>query len=139
MTVTAYKIEFGCSLEEACRQVGVPRTTYTRWLNKLSENGSDLESGEIPDQSRRPKTFARETSESTKQRVIEEAANVSHKTASSITKQLQQEGISIGNAKVIEILKENGLYGEIEVQNAKGEWRRKSGLLRLCQKRPQQP
>ena len=67
--------------------------------------------------------------------MIKEAAKPHHTSASSITKQLKSDGISIGNAKVIEILREEGLYGEIQVKSANGEHKRKSGLLRLCEKR----
>lgn len=41
--------------------------------------------------------------------MIKEAAKSHHRSASSITKQLKNEGISIGNAKVIEILRRRRL------------------------------
>lgn len=123
-----------CSLAIACAEAGISRSTYSRWRNKLLVNGEYLAHEVIPEKSRRPKHLARKISPSTRQRVVEEAGKPNHMSANQIAQYLQGNGLSISTAKVIEILKEEGLYGVIHITNAKGVSICKSGLLRLCEK-----
>ena len=125
----------GCTLEEACDGAGVSRTTYSRWRDKLQANENYLEKGEIPEKSRRPKRLARATSPTTRHYVVYEAGKPHHTSANGIARHLKENGILISTAKVIEILEEEGLYGEIHSANARGELVRKRGLLKLCEKR----
>ncbi len=125
----------GYKSTEACEKVGISPDSYRRWRDKLADNPEWVKQEEIHDESRRPKRMARQVSASTTLRVIELANHPQHQSANSITHQLKDEGIAIGTAKVIEILEGEGLYGEIEVKNAKGEYKRKRGLKKLCEKR----
>lgn len=125
----------GCSLDEACTAVGVARTTFSRWRNKLRVNENYLDNEEIPEKSRRPKRLARLISESTKQYVVDEASKPHQTSANRIARHLKENGLPISTAKVIEILEGEGLYGEIHILNARRESVRKRGLLKLCENR----
>lgn len=127
------------SLNNLCESYGVSPSNYRRWKGILDDHPEYRQQGIIPVQSTCPEHFARQTSEAIKQRVVEESDKPHHTSASSITKQLNDEGIAIGKGKVIEILEEAGRYGTIHRTNAKGEHRQQRGLLRLCEKRQQQP
>lgn len=83
--------------------------------------------------------LARQITDATKQQVIAEASKPHHTSANSITKQLKRDGVSIGTAKVIEILEEAGLYGIIYKKKASGEYTGKRGLLKQCEKRQKAP
>ncbi|UQI40517.1 transposase [Vreelandella venusta] len=126
--------ETGCSLELACAEAGISRTTFSRWRNKLQAHNAYLEDGMIPDESRRPKHLARQLSSSTRQRIVDEASNSQHTSANKIAKLLKGQGLSISTSKVIEVLEEEGLYGEIQVTNKRGEKVRKRGLIVMCEK-----
>ncbi|MGM0692320.1 MAG: transposase [Pseudomonadota bacterium] len=128
-------IEDGNSVKSACAKINVSPSNYRRWRDALIANPEFEQRKVIEMGSRRPKRFARQVSASTRQRIIDMANQHQHTSANSITQQLKDDGIDIGTAKVIEILKEEGLFGEIEVQNASGGYRRKRGLLKLCEKR----
>lgn len=117
--------------------MGVSRTSFRRWRDRLNTNPEYKQREAIEMDSTRPICHARQVSANTRQRIIEEAQNTHHTSASSITRQLKAEGIAISTAKVIEILEEEGLYGMIQVRDSKGGIKRKRGLLRLCQKRQQ--
>lgn len=127
------------ALNSICESCGVSPSNYRRWKTTLDKNPEYQQKGIIPTQSTRPKHPARQISEATKQRVIEEACKPNHTSANSITSQLNDEGIAIGKGKVIEILEEVGLYGTIYKTNAKGECQEKRGLHRLCENRQQGP
>lgn len=127
------------SLSAACDTYNVPKENYRRWKAVLDAHPEYRKQGIVPDQSRRPKHLARQASEAIKQRVIAEASKPHHTSANSITQQLKDDGIAIGNGTVIEILEEAGLYGTIYKMNAQGELQSKRGLLRLCEKRQQDP
>jgi len=129
----------GYKSTEACEKLGISPDSYRRWRDKLAANPERVKQEEIHDDSRRPKRLARQVSVSTRQRVIEVANQPQYKSANRITQQLKVEDIAIGTAKVIEILEEEGLYGEIQIKDASGEYKRKRGLLRQCEKRQQAP
>ncbi|RUR25704.1 hypothetical protein ELY33_17710 [Vreelandella andesensis] len=126
------------SLNALCVSCGFSTSNYRRWKAALDEHPEYHEQGIIPTESTRPKHLARQTSEATRQCVIEEASKPHHTSAHSITDQLKSEGIAIGNGTVIEILEAAGLYGTIKRTNAKGECIKKKGLFRLCEKRQQE-
>lgn len=124
-------------LDDTCHSCGVSPSNYRRWKAILDDHPEYHEQGIIPAQSQRPNHLARQTSDTTKQRVVEEASKTHHTSASSITAQLKSDGIPIGKGKVIEILEEAGLYGTIYKTNATGEYKQRRGLFRLCEKRQQ--
>lgn len=125
------------SVQQACHEVGVAPSNYRRWWDRLKQHPEYHHERAIPTQSKRPKQLTRQTSNEVRQRVIHESQQPQHTSANSITQQLTREGFTIGTSKVIEILETEGLYGEIQVKKANGEWVRKRGLLRLCEKRQQ--
>lgn len=128
-------VDDGYTLKEACEKLEISLTSYRRWRNQIIANPDFVKQEAIEMASRRPKRFARQVSASTRQRVIEVAHQPHHQSANSIAEQLRAEGIRIGNAKVNEILVEEGLFGEIYIQQPSGAYKRKRGLLKLCEKR----
>lgn len=112
--VKIYLEENGGSVKQACRAVGVSPTNYRRWRDALYANPDFVQQKAIEIESRSPKRFARQVGACTKQRIIDMANQPEHTSANSITKQLKNEGITIGTAKVIEILEEEGLVWEIQ-------------------------
>lgn len=127
--------ETGCSLELACAEAGISRTTYSRWRNKLLAHNAYLEYEVIPEESRRPKHLARQLNSSTRQRIVEEASNPQHTSANKIAKHLKSQGLPVSTSKIIEVLEEEGLYGEIQVSNKRGEKVRKRGLTSMYEKK----
>ncbi len=132
-------IEDGYSVKRACARLNIAPSNYRRWRDALDANPDFAQRKVIEDESRCPKRFARQMNTGTKQRIIDMANQPEHTSANSITQQLKGEGIAIGTAKVIEILEMEGLFGEIQKKDASGEFRRKRGLLKQCEKRPKQP
>jgi len=54
-----------------------------------------------------------------------------HQSAASIARALNNDGLQISVSTVIKILRDHGLYGEIETLNANGQIKRNSGLVKL--------
>ena len=121
-------------LDSICHDLNVPPSNYRRWKAILDAHPEYHALKMIPERSKRPHRLARQVSKTTQQQVIAEAHQPHHTSANSIKKQLNEDGVVIGTAKVIKILEEAGLYGTIYRQNAQGDYIKKRCLLRCCEK-----
>jgi transposase-like protein len=101
------------NVREACSLVGIAPKQYYQWTKLLKSGGLAA----LEQKSKRPKTFANQLSETTRQRVIFEAESGNHRSANAIRNFLKTYDVNVSVPKVIEILEGVDLYGFIEVRD----------------------
>lgn len=112
---------------EACKDVGISRSTYYRWRVSVAEAIKSNSKDEI-EKTRRPKKLARSIPAEIREKIISMASSGQYKSANAIAKALANDRV-IHAGTVIKILESAGLYGVIEVRDLKGRKKKRSGLI----------
>ncbi|MCG7598631.1 helix-turn-helix domain-containing protein [Halomonas sp. McH1-25] len=105
---------------EACEAVGISRSTFYRWraeIMKENRQGEVMKKG----QRKRPKRYARQLPDSTRELITQLAQDPAFTNAASIARAVRAQGIAIGNATVIGVLRAEGLYDKVRQRRKKGK------------------
>jgi len=114
----------------ACRSLGIHPSLYYRWRSQVQayEDGDDKA---LDSKSKRPRRLARRLPEDVRCQIIALAEAGLHPSANAIAGHLSAQGRAIATATVIKVLREEGLYGVVDVLDDRGKVvNRKSGLIR---------
>lgn len=115
---------------QACKDVGLARSTYNRWKKSLDENPEWIEKGVVQPQSRAPKQNGMALPTSVRQRMEDMARSGLYANPSQIGKALREAGISVSDNTVRNKLEAAGLYGHRTVVGSDGKPIKKKVLLR---------
>jgi len=97
-----FVVEQGVSLTEACRRIGISRTTGYKVVQRFNDDGYEG----LRIKSSAPGTTPKKISDTLKRRVIVKSLNYPSKGPKWISTELKNEGISISEGKVHSILKD---------------------------------
>lgn len=118
------------TVTQACKDVGLARSTYNRWKKSLDENSDWVNDGVVPAQSRAPKQNGMSLSAGLRQRIEDMARSGLYANPSQIGKVLRNEGISVSDNAVRNNLEAVGLYGYQTVVGSDGKPIRKRVIKR---------
>lgn len=113
------------TVTQACKDVGLARSTYNRWKKSLDENPDWIDDGVVPIQSRAPKRNGKALPTVVRQRMEEMARSGQYANPSWIGKALRNEGISVSDNTVRNNLERAGLYGFPKDNGKDGKPKRK--------------
>ena len=119
------------TVSQACKDLGLARSNYHRWLDAVKENIK--ESGEAvvpPTKSRAPKKNGKALPADVRQRFEDMARSGLYSNPSQIGKALREEGISVSDNTVRNNLEAAGLYGYRTVVGSDGKPIKKKVILR---------
>ena len=117
------------TVTQACKDVGLARSTYNHWKKSLDENPQWIKDGVVPPQSRAPKKNGMALPSSVRQRIEDMARSGVYANPSQIGKALRAEGISVSDNAVRNNLEAAGLYGHRTVVGSDGKPIKKKILL----------
>lgn len=109
------------TVTQACRDVGLERSTYNRWKKSLDENPDWIKDGVVPTQSRAPKQNGMALPAGVRQRIEDMAGYGLYANPSQIGKALRAEGVSVSDNTVRNNLEAVGLYGYQTVVGSDGK------------------
>lgn len=118
------------TVTQACRDVGLARSTYNRWKNSLDENLEWIKSGVVPTESRAPKKNGMALPTGVRQRIEDMARSGLYANPSQIGKALRAEGVSVSDNAVRNNLERAGLYGYRTAMRSDGKPTKKKVILR---------
>ncbi|MEZ2742441.1 hypothetical protein ACBP93_07375 [Paenalcaligenes hominis] len=118
------------TVTQACKDVGLARSTYNRWKKSLDENPERIRNGVVPTESRAPKRNGKALPTAVRQRMEDMARSGLYANPSQIGKALREEGISVSDNTLRNNLEAVGLYGYRTVVGSDGKPIKKKVLLR---------
>lgn len=118
------------TVTQACKDVGLARSTYNRWKKSLDENSEWIKDGVVPTRSRAPKRNGKAVLTGVKQRIEDMARSGLYANPSQIGKALREEGVSVSDNAVRNNLERAGLYGYRTVMGSDGRPIKKKVILR---------
>lgn len=118
------------TVTQACKDLGLARSTYNRWKKSLDENPEWIKDGVVPTQSRSPKRNGMSLPASVRHRMEDMARSGLYANPSQIGKALRAEGISVSDNAVRDNLERAGLYGYLTVIGSDGKPIKKKVILR---------
>ena len=118
------------TVTQACKDVGLARSTYNRWKRSLDENPECVRMGVVPTQSRAPKQNGMALPAGVRQRIEDMARSGLYANPSQIGKALRNESISVSANTVRNNLERAGLYGYLTVIGSDGKPIKKKVILR---------
>lgn len=118
------------TITQACKDVGLARSTYNRWKKSLGENQEWVEKGVVQPQSRAPKQNGMALSAGVRERMADMARSGLYANPSQIGKALREQGISVSDPAVRNNLERAGLYGYRTVMGSDGKPIKKKVILR---------
>lgn len=117
------------TVTQACKDVGLARSTYNRWKKTLDENPDWVKTGVLPSQSRTPKKNGMGLPAGVRQRIEDMARSGLYANPSQIGKALRAEDVSVSDKAVRDNLERAGLYGYRTVVGSHGKPIKKKMLL----------
>ena len=118
------------TVTQACKDVGLARSTYQRWKKLLEGNPELIKDGVVPTQSRAPKKNGMALPVDVRQRIEVVARSGTYANPSQIGKALREEGISVSDNAVRNNMERAGLYGLRTVVGSDGKPIKKKVILR---------
>lgn len=118
------------TVTQACKELGLPRSTYNRWKKSLDENPEWIKDGVVRPQSRAPKQNGMALPAGVRQRIEAMARSGQYANPAQIGKALRAEGVSVSDNAVRNNLERAGLYGYGTVVGSDGRPVKKKVLLR---------
>ena len=118
------------TVTQACKDVGLARSTYNRWKKSLDENPDWVNDGVVPTQSRAPKRNGKTLPTEVRQRIEDMARSGLYANPSQIGKALREEGITVSDNAVRNNLEAADLYGYRTIVGSDGKPIKKKVLLR---------
>ena len=118
------------TVTQACKNLGLARSTYNRWKKLLDENPKWIKKGVLPAQSRAPKKNGKALPMGVRQRIEDMAQSGQYANPSQIGKALRAEGVSVSDNAVRDNLERAGLYGYRTVVGSDGKTIKKKVILR---------
>ncbi|MEZ2742436.1 hypothetical protein ACBP93_07345 [Paenalcaligenes hominis] len=118
------------TITEACKDVGLARSTYSRWKKSLEGNPQWIKDGVVPPKSRAPKQNGMALPTGVRQRIEAMACSGLYANPSQIGKALREAGISVSDNAVRNKLETAGLYVYQTVVGSDGKPIRKRVIKR---------
>ncbi|MBK1781572.1 hypothetical protein JHL22_10100 [Advenella sp. WQ 585] len=119
------------TITQACKDLGLARSNYNRWLGAVKKNIKETGEAVVPSpKSRAPKKNGMALSADVRQRIEDMARSGLYANPSQIGKALREEGISVSDNAVRNNLETVGLYGHRTVQGSDGKPIKKKVILR---------
>lgn len=118
------------TVTQACKDEGLPRSTYNRWKKALDENPEWIRKAVLPAQSRAPKENGKVLPVGVRQRIADMARSGQYANPSQISKALRAEGVSVSDNAVRNNLERAGLYGYRTVVGSDGKTIKKKVIVR---------
>lgn len=118
------------TVTQACKDVGLARSTYNRWKKSLDENPECIKDGVVPTESRAPKRNGKAFPTAVRQRMEDMARSGLYANPSQIGKALRKESISVSDNTVRNNLEKAGLYGLETIAGSNGKPIKKKVILR---------
>lgn len=118
------------TVTQACKDVGLARSTYNRWKKSLDENPEWIQKGVLPAQSRAPMQNGMALPAGVKQRIEDMARSGQYTNPSQIGKALRAEGVNVSDNAVRDNLERAGLYGYRTVVRSDGKPIKKKVIVR---------
>jgi len=118
------------TVTQACKDVGLARSTYNRWKKLLDENPEWIKKGVLPVRSRAPKKNGKALPVGVRQRIEDMTRSGQYANPSQIGKALRAEGVSVSDNAVRNNLERVGLYGYRTVVGSDGKKIKKKVILR---------
>lgn len=115
---------------QACKDLGLARSTYNRWKMSLDENPEWIKKGVLPARSRAPKKNGKALPVGVRRRIEDMARSGQYANPSQIGKTLRAEGVSVSDNAVRTNLERAGLYGYRTVVGSDGKTIKKKVILR---------
>ena len=113
------------TVTQACKDVGLARSTYNRWKKTLDENPDWVNDGVVPAGSRAPKQNGMALPTGVRQRLEDMARSGLYASPGQIGKALRAGGISVSDNAVRDNLERAGLYGFPKDNGKDGKPKRK--------------
>ena len=117
------------TVTQACKDMGLARSTYSRWKKSLDENQELVEKGVVQHKSRAPKQNGMSLPASARHRIEDMARSGRYANPAQIGKALRADGISVSDNAVRNNLESAGLYGHRTVIGSDGKLIKKKMLL----------
>lgn len=119
------------TITQACKDVGLARSTYNRWRDSMQENINKTGVAVVPPpKSRAPKRNSMALPAGVRRRIEDMARSGLYANPSQIGKALREEGISVSDNTVRNNLEAAGLYGYRTVVGSAGKPIKKKVMLR---------
>lgn len=119
------------TITQACKDVGLARSTYNRWRDSVHENINETGVAVVPPpKSRAPKRNGMALPADMRQRIADLARSGLYANPSQIGKALRAEGVSISDNTVRNNLEAAELYGYRTVVGSDGKPIKKKVILR---------
>lgn len=118
------------TVTQACKELGLPRSTYNRWMKLLDENPDWIKDGVVRPQSRAPKQNGMALPAGVRQRIEDLARSGQYANPAQIGKALRAEGASVSDNAVRNNLEWARLYGHQTVVGSDGKTIKKKVILR---------
>lgn len=99
------------TVTQACKDVGLARSTYNRWKKSLEGNPQWIQDGVVPPKSRAPKQNGMTLPTGLRQRIEDMARSGLYANPAQIGRALRAEGVSVSDNAVRDNLERAGLYG----------------------------
>lgn len=109
------------TVTQACKELGLARSTHNRWKKLLDENPEWIKKGVLPARSRAPKENGKALPVGVRQRIADMARSGQYANPSQISKALRAEGVSVSDNAVRNNLERAGLYGYRTVVGSDGK------------------
>ncbi|MBV4397677.1 hypothetical protein KU392_10495 [Advenella alkanexedens] len=119
------------TITQACKDVGLARSTYNRWRDSVQENINETGVAVVPPpKSRAPKRNGMSLPAELQKRIADMARSGLYANPSQIGKALREEGVSVSDNTVRNKLESAGLYGYRTVVGSDGTPIKKKVILR---------
>lgn len=119
------------TITQACKDVGLARSTYNRWRDSVQENINETGVAVVPPpKSRAPKRNGKALATAVRQRMEDMARSDLYANPSQVGKALREDGISVSDNTVRNNLEAAGLYDYQTVTGSDGKPIKKKVILR---------